>query len=364
MEGKLVLADGSVFSGELASGVCSVGEVVFNTGMTGYQEMLTDPSYCGQILTMTYPLIGNYGVFASNNQSRQPYVKGLVIGELCNKPGGWQQQETLSQYLAMHNITCLTGVDTRAVTRRIRTNGTMRGVIATAEEADSDLAALWGSAETEDLVSMVTTPRIVKIANKGPHVVVIDFGIKRNIVNMLLAAGCSLTIVPAQTSAAEVLALKPDGIFLSNGPGDPKCLPGAIETVKALVGRKPIFGICLGHQILALAFGCDTCKMSFGHRGGNHPVRDSLTGKVAITSQNHGYVVAEESLSGKNLIVTHRAVNDGTVEGLRHAWLPIFSVQYHPEAGPGPDDSSMLFAKFIRLITEGEENFAKKTKFA
>lgn len=364
MEGKLVLADGSVFSGELASGACSAGEVVFNTGMTGYQEMLTDPSYCGQILTMTYPLIGNYGVFTANNQSRRSYVQGLVVGELCGKPGGWQREDTLAQYLNMHNIACLTGVDTRAVTRRIRTSGTMRGVIATAATTDADLTALLESAGTENLVSVVTTPHVVRIANKGPHIVAIDFGIKRNIVNMLLAAGCSVTIVPAQSSAAEVLTLKPDGIFLSNGPGDPKSLPGAIATVKALIGRKPIFGICLGHQILALALGCDTGKMSFGHRGGNHPVKDLLTGKVAITSQNHGYVVAEDSLPGKNLIVTHRAVNDGTIEGMRHAWLPIFSVQYHPEAAPGPDDSSALFAKFVRLITEGEENVAQKTKFA
>lgn len=364
MEGKLFLADGSIFPGQLLGDACAGGEVVFNTGMTGYQEMLTDPSYCGQILTLTYPLIGNYGVFAMANQARKPFVQGFVVGELCDKPGGWEMEHSLCQYLVMHNIACLAGVDTRAVTRRIRSSGAMKGAIVAADMSDDIVAGLLNSANNDNLVSQVTTRRVVRIGNKGPHVVVLDFGVKRNIINMLVAAGCSVTIVSAHTSAAEVLSLRPDGVFLANGPGDPKAVPSAIATVKSLIGKKPIFGICLGHQILALALGCDTYKLPFGHRGVNHPVKAIETGKIFITSQNHSYVVAEESLAGKELIVTHRAVNDGTIEGMRHTKLPIFSVQYHPEAAPGPDDSRALFSQFVAMITEGEEQGAQKAKFA
>ncbi|EAX48000.1 carbamoyl-phosphate synthase, small subunit [Thermosinus carboxydivorans Nor1] len=352
MEGKLVLADGSVFSGTMLGPLHTVGEVVFNTGMTGYQEVLTDPSYCGQIVTMTYPLIGNYGVAASFNQSRQPYVRGFVIGELCSTPSNWRAENSLAEFLKRHRIPCLYGVDTRALTRRIRASGVMMGVLAPARMGHEEALALLSNADVVHLVEKVTTPIVYRLPRTGPRVVVMDFGVKRNILESLARLGCDLTVVPAATTAETILAMEPDGVFLSNGPGDPKEVSYAIETVKKLVGRKPIFGICLGHQILALALGGDTYKLKFGHRGANHPVKDLATGRVFITSQNHGYAVAETSLHGTDLVVTHRAVNDGTVEGLRHRTLPVFSVQYHPEAAPGPHDNMYLFQQFYQLMTK------------
>ncbi|MBP2645503.1 MAG: carA [Firmicutes bacterium] len=353
MKGKLILEDGSTFAGELLGNGQTVGEVVFNTGMTGYQEVLTDPSYCGQIVTMTYPLIGNYGTAALFNQAEKSYVRGFIIGELCFEHSNWRAEESLPRYLEEKGIPCLYGVDTRAVTRKIRSAGTMKGIIVPETTTEANIAKLMASPLTTEVVAEVTPKETYHMGSSGPKVAVLDYGIKRNILHSLVKAGCDLTILPAFTTAEEVLALDTDGIFLSNGPGDPKDVPQAIETVKALLGKKPIFGICLGHQLLALAMGANTYKLKFGHRGSNHPVKDMATGRVYITSQNHGYAVEENTLEGKELVITHRAVNDGTVEGMKHSKLPVFSVQYHPEAAPGPDDNTYLFDEFMALMKKG-----------
>jgi carbamoyl-phosphate synthase small subunit len=353
MKGKLVLADGSVFFGELLQEMTGSGEVVFNTGMTGYQEILTDPSYCGQIVCLTYPLVGNYGIAGAFEQSRRSFVRGFVISELCDTPNNWQCQQTLPEYLRERQIPCIYGVDTRAITRKIRAYGTMKGMIATADTTDEVVRKTLAMPTSSEEVREVTTPGIYRIENTGPKVVVMDFGIKQNIVRSMQRLGCDLTVVPADTDADDIVRMNPDGVFLSNGPGDPKEVIAAITTIKSLLGKFPIFGICLGHQLLALALGADTYKMKFGHRGSNHPVKNLLSGKVHITSQNHGYAVDEKSLNGLDLVITHRAVNDGTVEGLRHKYLPVFSVQYHPEAAPGPDDNVYLFDEFMALLNGG-----------
>lgn len=353
MKGKLILEDGSIFPGELLSDTPAVGEVVFNTGMTGYQEVLTDPSYCGQIVTMTYPLIGNYGTAALFDQAIKSYVRGFVISELCDEPSNWQAEGGLRQYLINNGIPCIHGVDTRAVTRKIRSAGTMKGIIVPVDTTEDKIKELLATPPEIEVVAEVTTKEVYHMAANGPRVAVIDYGIKRNILNSLVKVGCDLTVLPADTSAAEVLALNPDGVFLSNGPGDPKDVPKSIAVVKELIGKKPIFGICLGHQLLALAMGANTYKLKFGHRGSNHPVKDLATGQVHITSQNHGYAVEDETLAGKDLIITHRAVNDNTVEGMKHRHLPVFSVQYHPEAAPGPDDNTYLFDEFLELLRKG-----------
>lgn len=352
MKGKLVLEDGSVYYGEITGDNGTVGEVVFNTGMTGYQEIATDPSYCGQIVTLTYPLIGNYGMAEMFEQARRSFVRGLIVSELCDHPSNWQCELDAGQYLKQHGICCLHGVDTRAITRRIRAHGTMKGVIVPADWTEEAIQAELAKPLTDCVVAEVTTPERYELPADGPHVVVMDFGIKRNILRSLHAQGCRLTVVPAATSAADILALQPDGIFLSNGPGDPKAVPEVIANVQELLGKKPMFGICLGHQLLALALGADTYKLKFGHRGSNQPVKQLATGRVHITSQNHGYAVDEASLAAAGLNVTHRAVNDDTVEGVRHQTLPVFSVQYHPEAAPGPDDNTYLFEEFMSMLTK------------
>ena len=354
-DGRLVLADGSTFDGLLLNGAEAGGEVVFNTGMTGYQEVLTDPSYAGQVVVMTYPLIGNYGVNSRFDQSRRSFVKGFIVSQLCETPSNWALEGGIIDYLEERGIPCLCEVDTRAITRQIRSQGAMEGRIvracSDAEQVLQDIAAQ----TTPDVVAEVTTQEVYRIpfVGKAPHVVVMDFGIKRNILRSLSAAGCDLTVVPASTDAGAILALNPDGIFLSNGPGDPKAVTYAIETIKELLGKKPMFGICLGHQLLALAFGGDTYKLKFGHRGVNHPVKDLSHDRIFITSQNHGYAVDEKTVTAMDVTVTHRAVNDGTIEGMRHNRLPVFSVQYHPEAAPGPDDNVYLFAQFMTLLKGG-----------
>lgn len=353
-QARLVLEDGMIYYGKSFGFEEEVGgEVVFNTGMTGYQEILTDPSYSGQIVTMTYPLIGNYGINAYDHESRHPFARGFVVKEYCDHPSNWRVEITLDQFLKDHQVIGICGVDTRSLTKRLRTHGTMRGLITVSDESD---AAVIERVKTlpqlsgQDFVRMATTDRIDTEGDGAKHVVLIDFGAKANIGRSLIAQGCKVTTVPCDTTSEAILGLNPDGIMLSNGPGDPKDVMYAVETVKSLLGKLPIFGICLGHQIIGLALGGDTYKLKFGHRGGNHPVKNLLTGKVTITSQNHGFAVREESLDPDVVLVSHRNVNDGTVEGLKHRHLPVFSVQYHPEAAPGPNDSEELFQEFVAMM--------------
>ncbi len=356
MKGKLILEDGSEFIGTLLGDSTATGEVVFNTGMTGYQEILTDPSYCCQIVTLTYPLIGNYGIADIFMQSRKSFVNGFIIGELCEKGSNWHYESSLTEFLMAQNIPCLYDVDTRAVTRKIRSAGTMKGIIVSEDASQAEIRKLMAVPIRTDVVAQVTTPEAYTMeANQenAPFVVAMDFGVKQNILDSLHNLGCRITVVPASTKAEEILAMNPDGIFLSNGPGDPKDVPEVVEEVKKLVGRKPMFGICLGHQLLALAFGADTYKLKFGHRGSNQPVKNLSNGRVHISSQNHGYAVDEASLEGLPLEVTHISVNDGTVEGIRHKELPVYSVQYHPEASPGPDDNMYLFDEFWQMMKKG-----------
>ncbi len=352
-KGKLILEDGTVFSGKLLGTARATGEVVFNTSMTGYQESLTDPSYCRQLLTLTYPLVGNYGTAELFMQSRKAFVGGFIIGELCTEGSNWHYERSLAEFLTEQQIPCLYGVDTRAVTRHIRAAGTMKGIIVPEEASKEEIDQLLAVPIETQVVKEVTTKETYEIAaeeENPPHVVAMDFGVKQNILRAMTAKGCRLTVMPAGTTAEEVLALNPDGIFLSNGPGDPADVDDIVAEVKKLLGKKPIFGICLGHQLLARAMGAETYKLKFGHRGSNQPVKDLRTGKVTISSQNHGYAVREESLRDLPLEVTHVNVNDGTVEGMRHKELPIFSVQYHPEASPGPDDNMYLFDEFWNMM--------------
>ncbi len=355
MKAALVLANGQVFLGEGLGAQGEVkGEVVFNTGMTGYQEVLTDPSYAGQIVMMTYPLVGNYGMNTEDDQSRRIQVRGFIVKEDCLTPSNWRSQASLDEILGKAGIIGLKGIDTRALTRVIRVHGTLKGMITNRlEDLDSLADELQAWEPDRDLVEQVCTRKSYKFPGQGPRVVVMDFGIKANILESLGAKGFDLVVVPAWAAPREILNLNPQGLFLSNGPGDPKDVPGAVDTIRSLMGRLPIFAICLGHQLLCLALGGDTYKLKFGHRGSNQPVQDLNTKRVYITSQNHGYAVSAESLEHLPLRVSHRNLNDGTVEGLEHRELPVFSVQYHPEAGPGPSDSLYLFDKFAELMNGG-----------
>lgn len=356
MRGTLVLEDGTTFAGQLLSTDAAFGEVVFNTGMTGYQEILTDPSYCGQIIVLTYPMIGNYGISKHFMEARKSFAHGLVIDQLSGLASNYQSEMTLAQFLGEQHVPCLYDVDTRALTRHIRAAGTMKGCLVPIGTETQTIKNMLAQPLPKDVVYRVTTPHAYTLPSAKEntrHVVVMDFGVKRNILRSLQDFGFRLTVVPAATRADAVLALNPDGVFLSNGPGDPQDVPDIIREVKSLIGKKPIFGICLGHQLVALALGARTYKLKFGHRGSNQPVKDLQRDQVRISSQNHGYAVDEDSLKDLPLEITHRSVNDDTIEGLRHTSLPIFTVQYHPEASPGPWDNRYLFQEFWDMLGRG-----------
>jgi len=353
----LYLEDGTFFMGKapVILGESS-GEVVFNTSMTGYQEILTDPSYAGQIVVMTYPLIGNYGVNAEDVESCKIHVKGFVVKELCRHHSNFRAQKSLMDYLKENHIVTIEGVDTRALTKHLRVAGAMRGIISTQELDPKKFAQ-----KMKQVPSMAGSDWVKEVVPDKPYiwepgkkyqfkVAVIDCGTKRNILRILSGLGCEAHVFPATAKPEEIRIIKPDGLFLSNGPGDPAALPYVVKTVQAFIGKLPIFGICLGHQILGLALGGKTYKLKFGHHGANHPVKDLINDRISITSQNHGFCVDIKSLNQKEIEVTHINLNDQTVEGLRHKKYPLFSIQYHPEAAPGPHDAQYLFERFIELM--------------
>lgn len=373
MKAILALDDGTIFHGESfgATGYV-IGEIVFNTGMTGYQEVLTDASYKGQIVTMTYPLIGNYGVNEDDMESAVPQVMGYIVREICDTPSNWRSTGDLNTWLTKHNIIGIKGIDTRALTRILREKGTMNGIISTDSDfsLDAHLAEIHAYRITNPVEEVtVKVPEIYPAhtfdAKLQPHmdeshitahdtlkVVLMDYGVKTNIVRNLNKRGCDVVVMPATASAEEVLALNPDGIMLSNGPGDPKDCVFQIDVLRNLMGKKPMFGICLGHQLTALAMGGDTGKLKYGHRGGNHPVKDIAKDRTYITSQNHGYAVLSESLPPELAVISHINMNDNTVEGVQYKQVPTFTVQFHPEASPGPMDTGYLFDEFIALMDQ------------
>jgi carbamoyl-phosphate synthase small subunit len=370
----LALEDGRIFRGKGygAKAEC-YGEVVFNTSLTGYQEIFTDPSYAGQIVVLTNPQIGNYGTNPEDNEAVRPFIEGLIVREFSPISSNWRSQQAADEYLERFNIPVIADIDTRALVRHLRQHGVMRGVISLIESDPEKLVTKAGAIpkmDGTDLARVVSTKQRYSW-NQGPviaypgqmpskefdpegalNVVAYDFGIKQNILRMLIDQGCNVTVVPAETTAEDVLSLKPDGIFLSNGPGDPEPVTYAQQAIRELAGKTPIFGICLGHQLVGLALGGKTYKLRFGHHGGNHPVRQEKTGKIEITAHNHNFAVDPDSLKQSEVELTHFDLNDGTLEGLRHRSMPLFSVQYHPEASPGPHDSHYLFGDFVKMMQE------------
>jgi len=360
-EAVIALEDGTVYRGRSFGAPGErCGEIVFNTSMTGYQEVLTDPSYAGQIVAMTYPLIGNCGVNPEDPESCGVQVEGFVVKECCRVPSNWRSRQSLPDYLKAHGVIGIEGVDTRALTRHIRVIGAMKAAISTLGRGADELIAMaraWEGLVGRDMVQHVTCPKPYRwdsVKEPRYRVVAYDFGVKLNILRQVAQSGCEVIVVPETTPAEEALALKPDGILLSNGPGDPTGLPHVVREVQKLIGVKPIFGICLGQQVLGLALGGKTFKLKFGHRGGNHPVKELASGRVDITTQNHSFCVDIDSLPRNEVDITHINLNDETLEGLRHRSLPIFSVQYHPEAAPGPHDAGHLFERFTDLMNRGK----------
>ncbi|GAB2027405.1 carbamoyl phosphate synthase small subunit [Lactovum odontotermitis] len=354
MKRLLILEDGQVFEGEAFGADKEVtGELVFSTGMTGYQESITDQSYNGQILTFTYPLVGNYGINRDNYESIAPTTKAVVVKEFARRPNNWRSQMSLDEFLKGKGIPGIAGIDTRALTRIIRRHGTMKASLVGAEHSvEHAFSQLKASVLPTNQVEQVSTTRAYPAPGTGRHVVVIDFGLKHSILRELSKRDCDLTVLPYDTDAQTILDLQPDGVMLTNGPGDPKDVPEAIQMIQGIQGKVPIFGICLGHQLFSLANGADTFKMKFGHRGFNHAVKELATGRIDFTSQNHGYAVAPESCNPEKLVVTHIEINDQTVEGVRHRHYPAFSVQFHPDAAPGPHDAAHLFDDFMDMMNK------------
>ncbi|RYG74103.1 carbamoyl phosphate synthase small subunit [Lentibacillus lipolyticus] len=357
-ERQLVLEDGTIFSGEgFGADTETSGEIVFHTGMTGYQEMLSDPSYCGQIIIQTYPLAGNYGINRDDFEAVTPFVRGFIAKECCRFPSNARSEETLHDYLQTNNIPGIAGIDTRKLTKHVRTYGTMRAVIIDASKnPEQALETLRNTSPQTGLVQQTSALKPYVVPGAGMRIVLVDFGMKHGIMRELLKRECHVTVVPYNYSAESILRLKPDGILLSNGPGNPKDIPDSMEMVRSLLGSYPVFGIGLGHQLLALACGANTEKMLFGHRGPSHPVKDLEKSKIVMTSQNHGYIVSHQSLRGTELELTQVSVHDSSVEGIRHAVYPAFSVQYQPESAPGSEDTKDLYDEFLQLITDWNAN--------
>ena len=357
MKKKLILESGEVFHGKGFGANQDIdGEVVFNTSMTGYQELISDPSYCGQIVCMTYPLIGNYGINRDDFESIEPAIKGLIVKEVCDYPSNFRNQMTLNEFFEKRNLSGISGIDTRRLTRVLRNSGVVKGKIVNAEaDENSVIITLKSTKLPTNQVAQVSTKTSYANPGRGLKVVLVDYGSKLGILRELAQRDCDVIVVSHDTTAEEILLINPDGVMLSNGPGDPVDVKGATEMIQKLLGKIPIFGICLGHQLIGIACGAKTFKLKFGHRGGNHPVLDLKKNKVAITSQNHGYAVDQESIKSTDLEETHIALNDKTNEGLKHKIHPCFSVQYHPEASPGPEDANYLFDEYIVLM-EGFKN--------
>ncbi|HOB24674.1 MAG TPA: glutamine-hydrolyzing carbamoyl-phosphate synthase small subunit [Kaistella sp.] len=354
MKKKLILETGEVFHGEgFGANWETVGEVVFNTGMTGYQELISDPSYCGQIVCMTYPLIGNYGVNRDDFETIEPAIKGLIVRELCDFPSNFRSQMTIDELFKKKNLSGIQGIDTRKLTRILRNRGVVKGKIVDENSNDEEVIRQIKTFEIpSNQVESVSTKTAYAAPGRGFKVVLVDFGSKLGIIRELSQRDCDITVVSQDVTADEILMMNPDGVMLSNGPGNPEDVKGAQEMINGILGKVPIFGICLGHQLIGLACGAKTFKLKFGHRGGNHPVLDIAKNRVEITAQNHGYAIDSESLKNTDLEETHIALNDKTNEGFKHKIHPCFSVQYHPEASPGPEDANYLFDEFIELMEE------------